>query len=87
VKKIIIIYNRLQLLLIFFKILHPKNNISSSDLIEFLQVNSIDLILGDTIDVKSNGTKGILCKRCRRWCAEENDELCERCDKIIQIFY
>lgn len=70
-----------------FKILHPKNNVKNSDLIEFLQVNSIDLILSNTIDVKSCDKKGILCKRCRRWSAEKQDELCKRCEKTVGIFY
>lgn len=73
--------------MILFKILHPKNNARKSDLIELLQVNSIDLILHDTIDIKTNDTTGFLCKRCRRWTAEKEDVLCERCEKTVNIFY
>jgi len=67
--------------------LHPKDSSRKSDLIELLQVNSIDLILGNEIDVKMSGTKGILCKRCRRWSANKQDELCERCEKTVKNFY
>ncbi|XP_060879352.1 isoleucine--tRNA ligase, mitochondrial [Metopolophium dirhodum] len=69
------------------KILHPKNNTRKSDLIELLQVNSIELILNDTIDIKTSDTKGILCKRCRRWSAEKKDDLCKRCEETVNIFY
>lgn len=67
--------------------LHPNNNVRNSDLIEFLQVNSIDLILSDTTDIKTSNTKGILCKRCRRWSAEKKDELCKRCEETVKNFY
>ncbi|XP_060838287.1 isoleucine--tRNA ligase, mitochondrial [Rhopalosiphum padi] len=69
------------------KILHPKNNATRSDLIELLQVSSIDLVLNDTIDIKTSDTKHILCKRCRRWSAEKEDYLCKRCEKTVNIFY
>jgi len=73
--------------MISFKILHPKNNARKSDLIELLQVNSIDLIVSETFDIKTNDTKGALCKRCRRWTAEKEDDLCERCEETVNIFY
>lgn len=67
--------------------LHPKENSRRSDLIELLQVNSIGLFLGDTIDVRTSDVKGILCKRCRKWSADKEDELCERCEKTVEKFY
>lgn len=70
-----------------FKILHPENNVKKSDLIELLQVNSVDLTLSDTFDIKTSDTCGVLCKRCRRWSSEKQDELCERCEKIVEMFY
>lgn len=70
-----------------FKILHPKYNSRTSDLIEILQVNSIELTYNDTIEIKTTDKKGILCKRCRRWSADKEDELCKRCEKTIEIFY
>lgn len=73
--------------MILFQILHPKNNTRKSDLIELLQVNSIELILSDTIDIKTSDTKGIVCKRCRRWSAEKKDDLCKRCEETVNIFY
>lgn len=50
-------------------------------------MNSIDLILGNTIDVKASNTKGYICKRCRTWTAKEQNELCNRCEKIMENFY
>lgn len=67
--------------------MHPENNDSESDLIELLQVNSIELTLSNTTDVKTTNSKGILCKRCRRWSAKKQDELCNRCEKTVEIFY
>lgn len=67
--------------------MHPKNNAKHSDLIELLQVSSIDLIPSDVIDIKTSDTRGFLCKRCRRWSADEQDNLCERCKNTVEIFY
>lgn len=66
--------------------MHPENNVKKTDLIELLQVNSVDLTLSNTFDVQIIDTKGFLCKRCRRWSSEKQDELCERCEKIVEIF-
>lgn len=67
--------------------MHPKNNTTRSDLIELLQVNKINLILSDRFDVMTNDTQHFLCVRCRRWSAENKDELCKRCEKIMEIIY
>jgi len=69
------------------KVLHPENNATKSDLIEFFQVNSIYLTLGNTINVKTSDSKGIICKRCRRWSSDKQDKLCKRCEKTVDIFY
>lgn len=73
--------------MLMFQILHPNNNATKSDLIELLQVSSIDLVLNDTIEIKTSDTKQILCKRCRRWSAEKENNLCKRCEKTVNIFY
>lgn len=67
--------------------MHPENNARRSELIELLQVKSINLIVGNNVDVKKSDVKGYLCNRCRRWSAEKQDELCNRCEKTVELFY
>ncbi|XP_055843625.1 isoleucine--tRNA ligase, mitochondrial [Episyrphus balteatus] len=69
------------------KNLQPTKTSTNSELCELLQVSSVELVedpsLSDcTVALSEDGS--ILCPRCRRFCVNSEDSICERCEQVLQ---
>uniref|UniRef100_A0A8D8Q818 isoleucine--tRNA ligase n=1 Tax=Cacopsylla melanoneura TaxID=428564 RepID=A0A8D8Q818_9HEMI len=81
------IYTRLE------PLLFPTSPSScDSELAEILQVSSVDLVHDNSGSLPSNGFQvkvspgsGNQCPRCRRFTSFNSEELCSRCDSVVNI--
>ncbi|XP_014258767.1 isoleucine--tRNA ligase, mitochondrial [Cimex lectularius] len=68
------------------KKLQNEEKSSNSELVSFLQASSVELYLDKEVEnftVEVVHTDLFYCERCRRYCSDTKDELCQRCDQII----
>lgn len=73
------------------KQLHPISGqeVHNSELCEILQVGSVVLHnkfetrLENDIEIKK--TESLICPRCRRYVVLHEHDLCERCQKVLQL--
>ncbi|XP_066603236.1 isoleucine--tRNA ligase, mitochondrial isoform X2 [Prorops nasuta] len=67
-------------------VLQKENSSSTSELCEILQLSCVTLLEGDNERrINFEPIKSNLCKRCRRHPVPANDELCERCMKVLDL--
>lgn len=70
--------------------MQPDEESNNSELTELLQVSSLSLIdatdkdLPEEFSVQCNQAENFLCIRCRRFCANVENEPCSRCREVLE---